>query len=66
MGSVRRAVLIPLWAALTAASGPSTAQTHLGMADLKALISGNTVHFKNLSSGLTGRAYYTPSGESAS
>jgi len=57
------ALLIAVSAALAVPGFPAAAQNHLGMADLKTLISGNTVHFQNLSSGRTGRAYYAPSGE---
>jgi hypothetical protein len=41
------------------------AQDVLGKADATALITGNTVHFKNLSNGHSGRVYHDKSGEIA-
>ena len=48
---------------MAACSLPASAQEVLGKSDATALISGNTVHFKNLSNGQTGRAYHAKSGQ---
>jgi len=63
MPAVARYLLLPLWAALTVPSFPAAAQNRLGMAELKALISGNTVHFEEISTGRGGRAHHAASGQ---
>ena len=56
-------LLAGAFAALAASSGPAAAQGFLSMDELKTLITGNTVHFKAVDSGRTGRVYYDAKGE---
>jgi len=57
------AAALLLCAALAAYSVPASAQGPLGMAELKALISGKTVHFEEIATGRAGRAYHAASGQ---
>jgi hypothetical protein len=50
-------------ALLAAAASLVAAQEQLGKAELTALLSGNTVHFSDLQSGQSGRAYHDAGGE---
>lgn len=50
-------------AALAAWSFSVAAQSTLGMAEAKALITGNTVYMQNLESGLHMRFHFAPSGQ---
>jgi hypothetical protein len=52
-----------LLAALATSGTFASAQNLLGMEELKALISGNTVHTENLSNGRTFYVYHGASGE---
>jgi len=52
-----------LLAALAALSSPGMAQGQLGIAEVRALVSGTTVDILNLSSGQPFRAYFAASGE---
>jgi hypothetical protein len=49
--------------ALLAFSTSAAAQNTLGMAELKSLINGNTVHFVDIATGRGGRAHHGTSGQ---
>lgn len=63
MRTFRTSHLLAPCVALAALSGSAAAQNSLGMAEVKALITGNTVHAQNLSNGLFLRAHYEPGGQ---
>jgi hypothetical protein len=63
MHIAKKGGLIAVGAALIVWSGPGAAQGALTMSDVKALISGNTVHAAALAGGQTFLAYHAPSGE---
>lgn len=57
--TIRLALCLSLAGLPSAASAEDT----LNKAELTALVSGNTVHFRDLSNGPHGRAYHDPKGE---
>lgn len=62
MRMVMSTPLVAACAVLAVFGSPAAAQDSLGMAELKALIIGNTVYALNLSNGLFLRAHYEPWG----
>lgn len=58
-----RVIRTPLLTALAAWSCAAAAQDSLGMAQVKALITGSTVVMQRLSDGASFRSYYTASGD---
>jgi hypothetical protein len=63
MRMLMSALLVAAWAALAGFGSPAAAQDSLGMAELKALIIGNSVYAHNLSNGLFLRAHFEPGGQ---
>jgi hypothetical protein len=63
MQFLKNTLFVGAWVALAASAAPAAAQAFLNMAELKALVSGNTVHFTNLENGLVGRAFHDAGGE---
>jgi len=63
MRTHRRSLLIPACAALALSSASAAAQSLLGMAEVKALVSGFTVDSKEVSGGRQWRSYYEPGGQ---
>lgn len=57
------AMRVAICVCLVWASSAISADDRLNKAELTALISGNTVHFRDLSDGPNGRAYHDPKGE---
>lgn len=60
---MKHTLVIAVYAALAVSISPVWAENPLSMAELKALITGNTIHAQNLSNGLYLRAHYEPGGQ---
>lgn len=63
MRNLKHTLVIATYAALAASSSPVSAENPLSVAEVKALITGNTVYMQNLENKLFLRMHYEPSGQ---